>query len=162
MENLESQMQAFEEAAELEKLEMEKNEKQLADFEGQIEEDRNEGLFFKNLGQRAPAEKVKAEEEMKKIKEVTKENAGSKTRKNFYLAFMGLLVIGIADALISSSIDWRKVAALGLIFVALLSQFIYEQKISSDTEKTEKETIEEKKDWEIYFINSQEFLTNNI
>lgn len=140
MEKIESRMQAFEESVELERQELEKNEKQLEDFEGQIESDRNEGLFFKSLGKKAPVEKVKAKEEMKKITEITVGSAGSKTRKNIYLALMGLIFIGIADALISSSSDWRKVAALALIFVALLSQFIYEQSLSSKPkiEKTEK------------------------
>lgn len=54
MENIENQMQAFEESVEVNKQEIEENERQLADFEGQIEKDRNEGLFFKNLMQRKP------------------------------------------------------------------------------------------------------------
>lgn len=49
MENIESRMQAFEESAESNKLEIEKNEEKLAEFEGQIEEGRNKGMFFKNL-----------------------------------------------------------------------------------------------------------------
>lgn len=60
MENIESQMQVFEESAELNRQEIEKNDDMLAKFEGQIEEERNEGLFFKNLRQRKPADKVKA------------------------------------------------------------------------------------------------------
>ncbi|KAK9290735.1 hypothetical protein L1049_008911 [Liquidambar formosana] len=143
MENIESRMQAFEESAELNKQEIEKNEKQLADFEGRVERDRNEGMFFKSLGQKAPIEKEKPKEEMKKITELAKENAGSKTRRNIYLALIGLIVIGIADALISSSSDWRKVAVLGVLLVALLSQFIYEQRMGSETERTENEKTEE-------------------
>lgn len=41
------------------------------------------------------------------------------------LGLIGLLVIGIADAFISSSSDWQKIAALGVILLALLSQFIW-------------------------------------
>ncbi|XP_041025196.1 uncharacterized protein LOC121265583 [Juglans microcarpa x Juglans regia] len=134
MENIESRMQAFEESSELNRLEIEKNENEVAEFEGQMEKDRNEGLFFKNLRQRTPAEKSEAKEEMEKIKEVTKENAGSKTRRNIYLALISLIVISIADSFLSSSSDWRKVAVLGAILVALLSQFIYEQRILSETE----------------------------
>lgn len=139
-------MQAFEEAAEVNRQEIEQNENKLEEFEGQMEEGRNEGLFFKSLRSRTPTEKVKAKEEMEKINEVTKENAGSKTRKNIYLALIGLIVIGLADSFLSSSSDWRKVAALGAILVALLSQFNYEQRMSSETENTEKgKTGEEKK-----------------
>ncbi|XP_043688138.1 uncharacterized protein LOC122639359 isoform X2 [Telopea speciosissima] len=129
MENLESRAQAFEESTEFNKQEIEKNDRELVEFEGQIEEGRNEGLFFKNLGERAPGEQAKAKEEIEKIKEVNKESAGSKVRRNIYLALIGLLSIGIANALISSSPDWRKVAILGVILVALLSQFIYERTI---------------------------------
>lgn len=144
MENIESQMQVFEESAELNRQEIEKNDDMLAKFEGQIEEERNEGLFFKNLRQRKPADKVKAKVEMEKIKELTKENAGSKTRRYIYLAFIGLLVVAIAESFLSSP-DWRKVAVLGAMLIALISQFSYEQRMSSEIEKTEiKEQPEEK------------------
>ncbi|GFY93198.1 peptide transporter 1 [Actinidia rufa] len=146
MENLDSSMQEFKESAELNKIEIEENEKQLAEFEGQIEKDRNEGLFFKNLRQMKPDEKAKAKEEMEKIKQLTIDRAGSKTRQNIYLALIGLLVIGIADSLISSSSGWQKVAILGLILVGLISQLIYEQKILLETERTVNEKIEEKKE----------------
>ena len=128
------------------RLEIEENEKKLADFEGQIEKERNEGLFFKNLRERTAKEKVEAKEETEKIKELTKENAGSKARKNIYLALISVLVIGITDSLISPSSDWRKVAVLGAILVAFLSQFIYEQRMTSEAaERTEKEKTEEEK-----------------
>ena len=136
MENIESQMQAFEESQELNWPEIEKNEDQLAQFKGQIEKDRNEGLFFKNLIEKKPIDKAKAKDEAEKIKEITKEKAGSKTRRNIYLALIALLVIEIADSFISSS-DWRKVAVLGAILVALFSQVIYEQTLLSQAEKTE-------------------------
>ncbi|XP_028773790.1 uncharacterized protein LOC114730847 [Neltuma alba] len=133
--NIESSMLEFEEFAELNRREIEENENKLVDFEDQMEDDRNEGLFFKNLRQKAPVvDKEKAKEEAEKIKDVTKEKAGSRTRKNIYLFFIGLLSFGIVDSLSSSSpTDWRKVAALAAILVALVSQFIYEQKMSSET-----------------------------
>ncbi|GFZ02239.1 hypothetical protein Acr_15g0008470 [Actinidia rufa] len=146
MENLDSSMQEFEESAELNKIEIEESEKQLAEFEGQIEKDRNEGLFFKNLRQMKPDEKAKAKEDMEKIKQLTIGRVGSKTRQRIYLALIGLLVIGIADSLITSSSGWQKVVILGLILVGLFSQLVYEQKILSETEKTVKEKIEEKKE----------------
>ncbi|XP_042495327.1 uncharacterized protein LOC122074531 isoform X2 [Macadamia integrifolia] len=128
MENLESWVQAFEESAELNKQEIEKTERELVEFKGQIEEGRNEGLFFKNLREGAPGEQAEGKEEIEKIKEVNKENAGSKIRRNIYLALIALLSIGIANALISSSYDLRKVAILGVILVGLLAQFIYEHR----------------------------------
>lgn len=145
MGDLDSQMQAFEESAELNKAEIEENQKKLAEFEGLIERDRNEGLFFKNLGQGKPIDKAKAKEEMQKIKEITIDSAGSKTRRNIYLALIGLVAAGIADSLISSSTRWQKVAILGVILVGLISQLIYEQNIVSKTEITEKEKSEDKK-----------------
>lgn len=139
-------MQAFEESAELNKAEIEENQKKLAEVEGLIEKDRNEGLFFKNLGQGKPIDKAKAKEEMQKIKEITIDSAGSKTRRNIYLALIGLVTAGIADSLISSSTRWQKVAILGVILVGLISQLIYEQNILSKTKITEKEKSEDKKD----------------
>ncbi|CAN4106120.1 unnamed protein product [Withania somnifera] len=145
MENIESRMQAFEESMELNKQEIEENEKKLTDFEGQMEEERNEGLFFKNLGQKKTVDKAKAKEEMEKIKQLNKEIAESNTRRNIYLALMGLVVVGIMNALISSPSDWGKSAILGVILVGLLSQVIYEQKVLSETEKKQKQTSEEEK-----------------
>ncbi|XP_022151554.1 uncharacterized protein LOC111019467 [Momordica charantia] len=144
MENIESQMQEFEESVDLNRQEIEKNDDMLAEFEGRIENDRNEGLLFKNLRQSKPVDKAKAKVEMEKIRELTKENAGSKTRRYIYLAFIGVLVIAIAESFLSSP-DWQKVAVLGAMLVALISQFSYEQKVSSEIEKTEiKEQTEEK------------------
>ncbi|KAF3671461.1 putative AT-rich interactive domain-containing protein 2-like isoform X1 [Capsicum annuum] len=124
MGNIENQMQAFEESMGLNKQEIEENEKKLAEFEGQIEEERNEWLFFKNLRQRrtVAVDKAEAKEEMEKIKQLSRENAGSTTRRIVYLALIGLVVVGIADVFISSSSDWRKGAVLGVILVCLLSQ----------------------------------------
>ncbi|XP_030441814.1 uncharacterized protein LOC115663996 [Syzygium oleosum] len=139
MENIESRMQAFEESTELNKMEIDESDKKLAEFEGQVEKDRNEGLFFKSLTQKKPVEKAKAKEEAKKIQYVAKQSAGSKTRRNIYLVLIGILVAGIADSFISSLPDWRKVAVLGAILVALITQFTYEQGMQSATEQTEKE-----------------------
>lgn len=126
MENIESQMQAFEESAELNRTEIEKNDNKVADFEVQMENDRNEGMFFKSLGQKAPVDKTKAKEEAQKIKDLTNAKAGSKTRKNIYLALMGVLAIVIADSFLSSAPDWRKVAVLGAILVGLITQFSWD------------------------------------
>lgn len=144
MENIESQMQAFEESAELNRREIEDNDNKVADFEGQMVNDRNEGMFFKNLGQKKPTNKAKAKVETERIKDLTKAKAGSKTRKNIYLALMAVIVIAIADSFISSAPDWRKVAVLGAILVGLITQFTYEQKLSSELESIE-ETEKEKK-----------------
>ncbi|RDY10609.1 hypothetical protein CR513_04835 [Mucuna pruriens] len=128
--NIESQMLEFEESTELNRLEIEDSENKIVEFEGQMEKERNEGLFFKNLGQKqnAPVDKAKAKEEVEKIKDVNRENNGSQTRKNVYLFFIGLLTFGIVDSIASSSgADWKKVAVLGGILVTLFSLFINEQ-----------------------------------
>uniref|UniRef100_A0A2P2JSU0 Uncharacterized protein LOC105121965 n=2 Tax=Rhizophora mucronata TaxID=61149 RepID=A0A2P2JSU0_RHIMU len=145
MENIEGRMQAFEESAELNRIEIEKNENKLAEFEGQIQKDRNEGLFFKNLGARESADKAKAKEEAEKIKDLTKEKAGSKIRMNIYLALIGLIIITIADSFFSSAPDWRKVSVLGAILVGLITQFSYEKRMASDLERIENENKEEER-----------------
>jgi len=59
---------------------------------------------------------------------------------NIYLELMGILGITTAnDIFATPEVEWRKVAALGLIFIGLVAQVIYEQDISPPKpEKTEK------------------------
>lgn len=124
---------------ELNKIKIEENEKKVADFEGKIMEDRNEGMFFKSFSGKTQVDKAKAKEEAEKIREVTKKDAGSVIRRNIYLALIALVVIGIAEASISSTSDWKKVAVLAVILVGLLSQLIYEQNVLSEQEKSKEE-----------------------
>ena len=140
LERLDSKMQAFEETAEVQRQEIEMNEKVLEDFEDWIEKEKNEGMFFKSLGKVKPRNKkeikLKAKVEAQKVKEI----AGSKTRMNIYLGLMAILGLTIANAVFATpEVEWRKVAALGLIFIGLVAQVIYEQDISPPkAEKTEK------------------------
>ncbi|KAL2337014.1 hypothetical protein Fmac_011460 [Flemingia macrophylla] len=129
-ENIENQMLEFEESAETIRQAIQECKNKLDVFEDQMEDGRNEGLFFKNIRKKTPVDKAKAKEEAEKIKDVTRERAGSGTRKSIYLFFLGLLSFAIVDSIASSSTDWRKVAVLGAILVALVSQFIYEQNMS--------------------------------
>jgi hypothetical protein len=144
LERLDSKMQAFEETAEVQRQEIEMNDKVLEDFEDWIEKEKNQGMFFQSLGKVKPRNKkeikVKAKVEAQKVKEIAKESAGSKTRMNIYLGLMGILGITIANAIFATAeVEWRKVAALGLIFIGLVAQIIYEQDISPPkAEKTEK------------------------
>ncbi|CAJ2656030.1 unnamed protein product [Trifolium pratense] len=129
---LESEMLAIEESNELNRLEIDESENRVMEIEGQMEVDRNEGLFFKNLGQRGPnVDRAKAKEEFENIKDVTtREENGRKTRKNVYLFFIGLFTYGIVGSINVSSLsstDWKRVAVLGAILVALFTQFSYEQ-----------------------------------
>lgn len=128
-------MQAFEETAEVQRQEIEMNDKVLEDFEDWIEKEKNEGMFFKSLGKVKPRNKkeikVKAKVEAQKVKEIAKESAGSKTRMNIYLGLMAILGLTIANAVFATpEVEWRKVAALGLIFIGLVAQVIYEQDMS--------------------------------
>ncbi|KAK7287190.1 hypothetical protein RIF29_00299 [Crotalaria pallida] len=127
--NIESQMLAFEESNELNRLEIQESENKLQEFEGQMEKERNEGLFFKSLGRMEITDKENAAKgEVENFKDVTKEKDGSQTRKNVYLFFIGLLTFGIVNSIASSSsTDWSKVAVLGAILVALFYLFIIEQ-----------------------------------
>ncbi|KAE9611020.1 hypothetical protein Lal_00015796 [Lupinus albus] len=127
--NIESQMLAFEESNELNRLEIQESENRVLEFEGKVEEERNEGLFFKSLGKKkAPIDKEKAKGEVENFEDVTKENGGNIPRKNVYLFFIGLLTFGIVNSIASSSsTDWSKVAVLGAILVPLLYLFINEQ-----------------------------------
>ncbi|XP_073063020.1 uncharacterized protein [Primulina eburnea] len=139
MGNIESRMQAFEESMELNETEIEENEKKVADFEGKIVEDRNEGMFFKSFSGKTQVDKAKGKEEAEKIREVTKKDAGSAIRRNIYLALIALVVMGIAQALISSTSEWEKVAVLAVILVGLLSQLVYEQSVLSEQERSKEE-----------------------
>ncbi|XP_058734474.1 uncharacterized protein LOC131606229 [Vicia villosa] len=129
--NIESQMLAFEEFNELNKQEIEESESKVMEIEGQMEVDRNEGMFFKSLGQKGSnVDKAKAKQEVEKMKDETKEKNGRKTMKNVSLFFIGLLTYGIVGSINFSSLsstDWKRVVVLGAILVALFSQFIYEQ-----------------------------------
>ncbi|MED6209459.1 hypothetical protein PIB30_054821 [Stylosanthes scabra] len=137
--NIESQMLEFEESTELNRQEISNRENELAVFEVQMEDDRNEGLFFKNLRKKAPVDIAQAKAEAQKIKDLTREKAGGRARRYVYFFFIGLLSIGIVSAIAaSSSTDWRKVAVLFAILVALTSQFIYEQNMSSEMGTTKK------------------------
>ncbi|CAN6475391.1 unnamed protein product [Victoria cruziana] len=142
MENLESRMQAFEEDADLNREEIERNDKVLQDFEDKMEKDRNDGLFFKSLKAKPPTgdKKVDAKEEVEKLKEVTRGSAKSSIRRNIYLALVGLLVLTIIDAVTTSSaFDWRKIAGFGAILLALIVQLVYEQSIATETEEKDEE-----------------------
>ncbi|KAJ6803702.1 uncharacterized protein M6B38_189505 [Iris pallida] len=154
MEKLEGRMQDFEESSDVSREEIEKSERVLEEFEDQIVRDRNEGLFFKNLRDQkpqtptpTPAAAAEAKVEAEKISEITKDNiAGSKLRKNIYLGFMSLLAITIGNAIFATDhVEWRKVAALGFIFMGLLSQFIYEQSLSSSSSSSSKEIDKKEK-----------------
>ncbi|KAK7349951.1 hypothetical protein VNO77_07877 [Canavalia gladiata] len=133
--NMESQMLEFEESIELNKQEIQESENKVVEFEDQIEKEQNEGLFFQNLGKKAPVDKAIVKEEAEKVKDVvSKENDGSKSRELVYLFFIGLVSFGIVDSITSSSgADWKKAAVLGAIFVALFSLFTNEQ--SKDNNK---------------------------
>lgn len=147
MGNIENKMQAFEESMEMNKTDIEECEKILSDFELQIEDDRNEGLFFKNLRTKTPVDKEKAKEETQKIKDITKQSADSAFRRNVYLGLIGLVVIGILDAVISSSsssLDWRKVAILAAVLIGLISQVTYEQTMMSTFQRNAKRKEDEK------------------
>ncbi|KAI3805764.1 hypothetical protein L1987_21649 [Smallanthus sonchifolius] len=145
MGNIESQMQAFEESAEASKQEIEENQKKIDDFEIRFENEINEGLFFKNLGQTKPVNKTIAKEEAEKVIELTKQTAGTETRRNIYLALIGLVSISLIDSFISQSFDWRKGVILGLILVGLVTQLTYEQKVLGETQTKETEKNEDKK-----------------
>lgn len=146
MEEIEKRMQDWEESTESNKLEIEENEQKVYDFEDQIEKGRNEGLFFQNLKEAKPVDKAKAKEEMEKIKEVTKESTGSKTRRNIYLGLIALVSVAIVDSWVSSSSNWRKAAVLAAILVGLLTQFTYEQRMLSEIEKIQEEEKEEERE----------------
>lgn len=137
-------MLEFEESAEINRQEIQERESELEEFEVQMENGRNEGLFFKNLRKKVPVvDKARAKEEAEKIKNVTREKAGSRIRKNVYRFFIGLLTFTVVYSISSPSTDWRKVAVFGAILVALISQFIYEQNMSAETKTTRKTSSKE-------------------
>ncbi|KAJ0520822.1 hypothetical protein HanIR_Chr10g0463641 [Helianthus annuus] len=148
MGNIESQMQAFEESAESSKQEIEENQRKIDEFETRFENEINEGLFFKNLGQSPtkPVDKSLAKAAAEKVTELTKQTAGTETRRNIYLALIGLVSISLIDSVISPSFDWRKGVILGLILVGLITQLTYEQKVLGEAQRKENEKSEDKKE----------------
>lgn len=132
-------MQEFEESARQSKLEIEKSDKELAEFEGEVEKSRNAGMFFQSFSKSTPAtdeDREKAKEEAMKITELTKQKAASRTRKNIYVALIGMVTIGLADSVLGTAAqDWKKIAVLSVILVGLVSQFVYEQRMQSEVEK---------------------------
>lgn len=137
-------MLEFEESAEFNRQEIQVRENELEEFEVQMENGRNEGLFFKNLRKKVPVvDKAKAKEEAEKIKDVIREKAGSTIRKNVYRLFIGLLIFTVVYTIASPSTDWRKVAVFGAILVALISQLIYEQNMSAEIGTMRKTNSEE-------------------
>lgn len=133
MEKMDLQMEAFEESSEIIRQEIAKDEKVLEDFEEQIERERNQDLFFKSLSQKAPPGK-QAAEVLKPVRETITKNAGSKFRRNIYLGLMTLVFGTIGNYLITyPQVEWKKVAALGLILLGLLVQYIYERRLSTAT-----------------------------
>ncbi|KAJ3668890.1 hypothetical protein LUZ60_010840 [Juncus effusus] len=145
MEKMDSQMQEFEENAELRWQEIERNERILEEFERKMEKGRNENLFFKSLKEKKsemdPEEvKKQAKLEAEKLEQIAKETAGSKVRRNIYLALMAILTLTIGNAiwgaeLEGAEVEWKKVAGLGLILIGLIGQLIYEQDLSSTSFK---------------------------
>ncbi|KAL4188430.1 hypothetical protein AMTRI_Chr08g160090 [Amborella trichopoda] len=135
-------LRAFEESMGSNKAEIERSERELADFEEQMEKDRNDGLFFKSLGKAAPErqefQRAKAKEEVQKLKEVTSKSTQMGIRKNIYLLLLGLLTLSVVDYVSSfPKLDWRKASFLGAVLLALLAQFLYEQTMSSEPIKPE-------------------------
>ncbi|KAL4343000.1 hypothetical protein HN51_061310 [Arachis hypogaea] len=101
--NIERKMLEFEESTELNRQEISNRENELKEFEVQMEDDRNEGLFFKNLRKKTPVDIAQAKVEAQKIKDLIREKAGGKARRYVYLFFIGLLGIGIVKAIAVSS-----------------------------------------------------------
>lgn len=60
-------------------------------------------------------------------------------------SFNGRLGIAIANYFISSSPDWRKVVFLGAILAGLINQLSYEQRLTLDIERVEKEQTDREK-----------------
>lgn len=52
------------------------------------------------------------------------DEAGTRVCPTSFLVLVALVLLGIADASISSTFDWRKVAIFGVILVGLLSQLV--------------------------------------
>ncbi|KAJ0979605.1 hypothetical protein J5N97_015079 [Dioscorea zingiberensis] len=142
MEKMDNQMEALEETSEVRRQEIAKNEQELEDFEEQIERERNQDLFFKSLSQKPTRGKQQAAgttnmpEVLKPVRETTRKNAGSKSRRNIYIGLMILLFGTIGNYLVSyPQVEWKKVAALGLILLGLIIQYVYEQNTAKTTEE---------------------------
>lgn len=140
MDKLESRTQAFEETAELTRQEIESSQKILEEFQEQIVRDKNEGLFFMSLQQKTPQKKAETEDNTQKLRQLAKETASRRTRRNIYLALMLLMILAVGNAVFAKpEVEWRKVGALMLILFGLLAQLIYENSLSTTADEPNKE-----------------------
>lgn len=143
MENLDRQMESFQESSQMNRRQIEEGHRELDEFEESIQKDRNEGLFFKNLGDRKqqnPHNKksLRSEEERRKLIRLTKKAAGSSIRKTVYISLMTLLAATVTANSVTAfpQINWIKTVPLCLLFLALLGQYVYETRLSSSVTET--------------------------
>ncbi|KAJ6871785.1 LOW QUALITY PROTEIN: hypothetical protein NC652_037213 [Populus alba x Populus x berolinensis] len=108
--NIEIEMQAFEESAELKRVEIERNDNKILKVKWRRTGMR--GCSSRTWARKHQLIKQKPRKEAQKIKDLIKAKAG----------FNGRLGIAIANSSISSSPDWRKVVFLGAILAGLINQ----------------------------------------
>lgn len=137
---MEEDAQALEDELASARAEIEASDRNLTDFEENVDKARSEGLFFKGLYSKPlKAWKDQTLEEQNLIKEkaemvsnVAKKSAVSQSRRFLYGVLIFLLSLTLVESISSRDVQWPKLALYFLVLVALVVQLSYEKFVASD------------------------------
>lgn len=139
MENVEENVQAWEEKLASARAEMGTNEQGIDMFEKEMQKDRNEGLFFQSLYTQTkkwkelpPEKRNTIQMEVDVLKEVTKRTLSSTIRRNIYIGLIIVLSLTLIDCVASGNAEWPKLAIYTILLVLVVTQLTYETIISSN------------------------------
>ncbi|XP_024515278.1 uncharacterized protein LOC112340686 [Selaginella moellendorffii] len=140
IESMEADVGELEQEMAQSRAQIEADEREFAEFEKKLVQDRSEGLFFKSLYQplkksRKPpaANRQLMEEQTKKVEKVTKRAAKSSSRITVYAALAILLTLTIVEA-IATGEELYKVGIYSALLLSLVLQFGYERFFANQSE----------------------------
>lgn len=139
MENVEENVQAWEEKLASARAQMGTNEQGIDMFEKEMQKDRNEGLFFQSLYTQTkkwkelpPEKRNTIQMEVDMLKEVTKRTLNSTIRRNIYIGLIIVLSWTLIDRVASGNAEWPMLAIYTTLVVLVVTQLTYETIISSN------------------------------
>ena len=140
MEQVEADALKLEEELATARQQMEQDDLAFEQFEKQVQQSRNRGLFFKSLYSK-PVATVNSlsTQEQESIREVQTtvlgsrtKAAGSKTRRYLYGILLFLVSLTVVDLAMLDTKDWPKLALYSVLCLSLVAQLVYEKILSSD------------------------------
>ena len=138
--SVEEEAQKLEDELACARAEMEADERDLEEFEENVDKARSEGLFFKGLYSKpmkawkdsTPEEKEAIKEQADAVANVAKASAVSQSRRFLYGVLIFLLSLTLVEGVSGANIQWPKLALYFLVLVALVAQLTYEKFIASN------------------------------